>query len=211
MRDRTDNDIKNYWNTHLRKKLAKTCASESGASGGSAKTKGDGAAAPAPAPKGQWERQLQTDMHTARQALQEALSIDTAPPPPAAIKPEPLPLAQLPAPALSPAMYACSIENVVRVLELWMQRSASEKASAQSMTSISAVSGGGEGGSGSQSGTARALEGFTGMTKVDGAGGAGPGPSSSLPMLESWLLDDGMGHGDEGLFCVPLADPCEFF
>jgi myb proto-oncogene protein len=212
MRDRTDNDIKNYWNTHLRKKLAKTCASESGASGGSAKRMGDGAAAPAPAPKGQWERQLQTDMHTARQALQEALSIDTAPPPAVAIKPEPLPLAQLPAPALSPAMYACSIENVVRVLELWMQRSASEKASAQSMTSVSAVSGGGEGGSGSQSGTARALEGFTGMTKVDGAGGAGPGPSSSLPMLESWLLDDsGMGHGDEGLFCVPLADPCEFF
>jgi myb proto-oncogene protein len=207
MKDRTDNDIKNYWNMHLKKKLAKTGTSESGASG-SAKMKGDGAAAPAP--KGQWERRLQTDIHTARHALQEALSIDTAPP---AIKPEPLPLAQLPAPAISPAMYACSIENIARLLEVWMRPrpSASRKASAESMTSVSAVSGGGEGGSGSHSGTARTLEGFTGTTEVEGAGGAGPGPSSSLPMLESWLLDDGMGHGDAGLFCVPLADPCEFF
>jgi myb proto-oncogene protein len=55
MKDRTDNDIKNYWNMHLKKKLAKTGTSESGASG-SAKMKGDGAAAPAP--KGQWERWL---------------------------------------------------------------------------------------------------------------------------------------------------------
>jgi len=169
MPDRTDNDIKNYWNTHLKKKLAKTGTRESGASGSAEM-------------KGQWERQLQTDIHTARHALQEALSFDTAPP---AIKPEPLPLAQLPAPAISPAMYACSIENIARLLEVWMRPRASRKASADWMTFVSAVSGGGEGGSGSHSGTAR--------------------------MLESWLLDDGMGHGDAGLFCVPLADPCEFF
>jgi myb proto-oncogene protein len=30
-------------------------------------------------------------------------------------------------------------------------------------------------------------------------------------MLESWLLDDGMGHGDAGLMGVPLSDPCQFF
>ncbi|CAD6245179.1 unnamed protein product [Miscanthus lutarioriparius] len=154
MTDRTDNDIKNYWNTHLKKKLAKTGTRESGASGSAEM-------------KGQWERQLQTDIHTARHALQEALSFDTAPP---AIKPEPLPLAQLPAPAISPAMYACSIENIARLLEVWMRPRASRKASADWMTFVSAVSGGGEGGSGSHSGTARTLEGFTGTTKVEGRG-----------------------------------------
>ena len=62
--ERTDNDIKNYWNTHLKRKL------QSG---------GDGAAKP-PAhrppssSKGQWERRLQTDINLARRALREALT-----------------------------------------------------------------------------------------------------------------------------------------
>jgi myb proto-oncogene protein len=32
-------------------------------------------------------------------------------------------------------------------------------------------------------------------------------------MIESWLLDDGMGHGEGGLMddVVPLGDPSEFF
>ncbi|KAL9831561.1 Transcription factor MYB94 [Arabidopsis thaliana] len=52
--ERTDNDIKNYWNTHLKKKLKKmndSCDS-------------------------QWERRLQTDINMAKQALCDALSID---------------------------------------------------------------------------------------------------------------------------------------
>ncbi|KAG2638531.1 transcription factor MYB94-like [Panicum virgatum] len=62
--ERTDNDIKNYWNTHLKRKL------QSG---------GDGAAKPpahrpASSSKGQWERRLQTDIDMARRALREALT-----------------------------------------------------------------------------------------------------------------------------------------
>ncbi|KAK3123512.1 hypothetical protein QOZ80_8AG0632030 [Eleusine coracana subsp. coracana] len=121
--ERTDNDIKNYWNTHLKKKLAKM---------GGAATTGESAAADAKttrsaaAPKGQWERRLQTDIHTARQALRDALSLDPsssssplAPPPP--VKPE----------SAAPAQptYASSAENIARLLEGWMRPSGNGKAS----------------------------------------------------------------------------------
>ena len=73
---RTDNDIKNYWNTHLKKKL---------------KLGFDDQSSQSPPPphhhhdlqkngnfsKGQWERRLQTDIQTAKQALREALSLTT--------------------------------------------------------------------------------------------------------------------------------------
>lgn len=73
---RTDNDIKNYWNTHLKKKL---------------KLGFDDDQSPQSPPphhhhdlqkngnfsKGQWERRLQTDIQTAKQALREALSLTT--------------------------------------------------------------------------------------------------------------------------------------
>ncbi|XP_052156416.1 pentatricopeptide repeat-containing protein At3g21470-like [Oryza glaberrima] len=39
------------------------------------------------APKGQWERRLQTDIHTARQALRDALSLDLDPSPTAKTEP----------------------------------------------------------------------------------------------------------------------------
>ncbi|KAL6878391.1 hypothetical protein ACP4OV_012561 [Aristida adscensionis] len=64
--DRTDNDIKNYWNTHLRKKLILHHHHP--------------ASSPSPPPpsKGQWELSLQTDIDRARRALREALSVDAA-------------------------------------------------------------------------------------------------------------------------------------
>ncbi|KAI3970706.1 hypothetical protein MKX01_024353, partial [Papaver californicum] len=80
---RTDNDIKNYWNTHLKKKLRKT---ETGCSDEHDLNR-DGPASPSTSSnldqtrttvgsKGQWERRLQTNVDMARQALYEALSID---------------------------------------------------------------------------------------------------------------------------------------
>ncbi|MBA0652174.1 hypothetical protein Goklo_019450 [Gossypium klotzschianum] len=59
---RTDNDIKNYWNTHLKKKLKKG-------------QNQDGVSYCQSVPKGQWERRLQTDIRMAKQALTEALSL----------------------------------------------------------------------------------------------------------------------------------------
>jgi myb proto-oncogene protein len=198
--ERTDNDIKNYWNTHLKKKFTKTGAGAEAKSGRWA------------APKGQWERRLQTDIHTARQALREALSLDPVPP---SAKTEQLP--QPPAPASqAQATYASSAENIARLLEGWMHPGGSgsgaagkvSSGSGSSASSVSAFSGD-EGVSASNSGTGRTPEGSTRTSKAESAGTAGPGPSFS--MLESWLLDDGVGNGDTGLVGVPLADPCAFF
>ncbi|XP_075491609.1 myb-related protein 306-like [Primulina tabacum] len=69
---RTDNDIKNYWNTHLRKKLGKIQGEdENGESDKNGKSSSSHSIT-----KGQWERRLQTDIHMAKQALCEALSLD---------------------------------------------------------------------------------------------------------------------------------------
>lgn len=79
---RTDNDIKNYWNTHLKKKLNKTSASQVQGQGqghghGDEHDNNQGGTINSSAgSKGQWERKLQTDIHKAKQALREALSLD---------------------------------------------------------------------------------------------------------------------------------------
>ncbi|KAL0692542.1 hypothetical protein Bca4012_059722 [Brassica carinata] len=83
---RTDNDIKNYWNTHLKKKLNKAnqdshqehdqsrdrSSLSSSPSSSSANSNSNIA-------RGQWERRLQTDIHLAKKALSEALSPAVAP------------------------------------------------------------------------------------------------------------------------------------
>jgi myb proto-oncogene protein len=213
--ERTDNDIKNYWNTHLKKKLSKAGGAAGDGSGGAAQEVKSGRSAAA---KGQWERRLQTDIHTARQALRDALSMDTVLPPAKTEPAPPLPLAPAPAPAMaSQAAYASSTQNIARLLEDFMRPRAGTgtgtgsggKASSGSRSSASAVSGGeGAVASASHSGTAAPTpEGSTGTSKArDDAG-----PGAPFSMLESWLLDDGMGHGDAGLMGVPLSDPCQFF
>ncbi|KAJ6734698.1 hypothetical protein OIU79_001882 [Salix purpurea] len=66
---RTDNDIKNFWNTHLKKKLRKIQAGQ-----GDQSRDGLSSAGSQQISRGQWERRLQTDINMARQALCEALS-----------------------------------------------------------------------------------------------------------------------------------------
>ncbi|EPS59550.1 hypothetical protein M569_15255, partial [Genlisea aurea] len=94
--ERTDNDIKNYWNTHLKKKLKKLQSGDSCLSGA-------GELFPAMLSKGQWERRLQTDISTAKQALHDALSSETADKSFAGATP-----------------YASSTENIARLLKQWM-------------------------------------------------------------------------------------------
>lgn len=60
--ERTDNDIKNYWNTHLKKKLKEGKSRDNGFSSSEQ--------------KGQWERRLQTDIKLAKQELRNALSLN---------------------------------------------------------------------------------------------------------------------------------------
>ncbi|KAJ9677417.1 hypothetical protein PVL29_022415 [Vitis rotundifolia] len=106
---RTDNDIKNYWNTHLKKKLKKfpTGVDDHNQDGFSIS-------------KGQWERRLQTDIHMAKQALCEALSIDTS-----SSLPD-LKISNGYNPNTRPVQastYASSAENIAKLLEGWMRNS----------------------------------------------------------------------------------------
>ncbi|KAF8051760.1 hypothetical protein N665_1670s0006 [Sinapis alba] len=84
---RTDNDIKNYWNTHLKKKLNKANQdshqeldqSRDRSSLSSSSPSSSSATSNSNISRGQWERRLQTDIHLAKKALSEALSPAVAP------------------------------------------------------------------------------------------------------------------------------------
>uniref|UniRef100_A0A0E0M169 Uncharacterized protein n=1 Tax=Oryza punctata TaxID=4537 RepID=A0A0E0M169_ORYPU len=234
--ERTDNDIKNYWNTHLKKKLKKMQAAGGGDDGGAASEvgggdgdgDGGGKTVKATAPKGQWERRLQTDIHTARQALRDALSLDPDPSPTITTKTAPAAAAAPATPAGSSAAYASSADNIARLLQGWIRPGGGGKGpeasgststtattqqqpqcSGEGAASASASQSGG-GGATAAAATAQTPEGSTETSKM-ATGCAGPAPA--LSMLESWLLDDGgMGHGELGLMdVVPLGDPSEFF
>ncbi|KAI4335998.1 hypothetical protein L6164_014580 [Bauhinia variegata] len=114
---RTDNDIKNYWNTHLKKKLKKD---QSGSCEGNEQ---DGYSCSQL--KGQWERRLQTDIHMAKQALCEALSLDK----PSTHFPIDKNTLSLENNKIKPnqqgiasGTYASSTENISRLLENWMAK-----------------------------------------------------------------------------------------
>lgn len=107
---RTDNDIKNYWNTHLRKKVKKNNGQDDDSPSCSRKS------------KGQWERRLQTDIQMAKQALCEALSIDK-PSENVTDESKPLTINQKltnPKPTTpQSSVYASSAENIARLLQNW--------------------------------------------------------------------------------------------
>lgn len=109
---RTDNDIKNYWNTHLKKKLEKG-TEKSGQSGSSSSDSKS-------VSKGQWERRLQTDINTAKQALCEALSLDKS-------GKDSTGFSGVDQLAGSPSLpqtstYISSTANIARLLENWMKK-----------------------------------------------------------------------------------------
>ncbi|XP_042438651.1 myb-related protein 306-like [Zingiber officinale] len=110
---RTDNDIKNHWNTHLKKKLGNQAAN--------VPENGSRASCRSVA-KGRWEKCLQTDVGMAKRALSEALAVER---PPAATS------------------YASSTENISRLLQSWLNPglcAAAAAASRGSGTSESASS-----------------------------------------------------------------------
>ncbi|KAF8112609.1 hypothetical protein N665_0063s0094 [Sinapis alba] len=77
--ERTDNDIKNYWNTHLRKKLKKINESGEDHNDDLSSSNTISQKQHQTSNKGQWERRLQTDINMAKKALCEALSLDKKP------------------------------------------------------------------------------------------------------------------------------------
>ncbi|XAR71245.1 hypothetical protein NMG60_11028418 [Bertholletia excelsa] len=72
--ERTDNDIKNHWNTHLKKKLKKL--QEDPSDDNDDKSKVDLSSTSHSTSWGQWEQKIQADINNAKQALQDALSLE---------------------------------------------------------------------------------------------------------------------------------------
>ncbi|KAH6774523.1 hypothetical protein C2S53_007582 [Perilla frutescens var. hirtella] len=99
--ERTDNDIKNYWNTHLKKKLKNL---ENGSiDQDQPKTNTLFSSSKSHSiSRGQWEKRLQDDITTAKQALHDALSSDS------------------PSPNNNnPVLYASSTQNIAKLLKDW--------------------------------------------------------------------------------------------
>ncbi|KAF7136484.1 hypothetical protein RHSIM_Rhsim08G0155100 [Rhododendron simsii] len=214
---RTDNDIKNYWNTHLKKKLKKL-------QGQDGQNKDEISSSSKSISKGQWERRLQTDIHTAKKALCEALSLDKS-----------TNLSNLKPNILSPTTdqssssktaYASSTENIARLLQTWMKNPPNNKSSqtsSETNTQNSYINAARASSSSPSEGTMssttpegfdRSVFGFhsdaSGSVSVDETTNFAPDQCSlfqdeskpsldhqlvPLSLLEKWLFDDGAGAG----------------
>nr|UGT16899.1 R2R3-MYB [Amana edulis] len=188
--ERTDNDIKNYWNTHLKKKLRKLET-------GIADPETSRSSSRPPTAKGQWERRLQTDINMAKRALSEALSLDTKPT-----------IHQLqPAPA-----YAASADNISRLLEGWVKPSpgksfaeSSRANSGSTQYSFNNTAGGDSVSSNSLTPESMFL--FESSPEMSESHGP-------LSLIESWLFDESAGQGQvdhHDLIDMQLGDTAGLF
>ncbi|XP_044476445.1 myb-related protein 306 [Mangifera indica] len=230
---RTDNDIKNYWNTHLKKKLRKL---QTGVDGHN-----QDVLSASQVSKGQWERRLQTDIHMAKQALCEALSLDKTSSLPAGLKPN---TTNIYPPYTAPSQgstYASSAENISRLLEKWI-KNPSKKPQKNSDSFNNAVA---TTGSNCSEGAASTTtpEGFDSLFSFNSSNSdasqsmsldetmttatANLTPETSLfqdeskptsetnqvplTLLEKWLFDDGAVQGNEDLINMSLEDSAALF
>ncbi|KAI3726096.1 hypothetical protein L1987_65893 [Smallanthus sonchifolius] len=114
--ERTDNDIKNYWITHLKKKLRKL---EMGSEEQDLIQKKKDRFTPSTTSssssqcisRGQWEKRLQTDIHLAKQALNDALSVDH----------KPILVPQTMKPSTQTPIYPSSTDNIAKLLKGFMK------------------------------------------------------------------------------------------
>jgi myb proto-oncogene protein len=211
---RTDNDIKNYWNTHLKKKLKKL---QTGSEGHSR----DGFSASQPMARGQWERRLQTDIHMAKQALCEALSPE---------KPSCFPNT---IPTQS-STYASSTENIARLLKGWKRNSPNPAMTQNSLNNMSrtdSVSSEGTPSKANDNGfeLSEAFESLFGFESFDSSYSdtsqsvspeaslfqdeSKPESGAQLPLssLEKWLFDEGANQGKDFLGDITIDDQANFF
>jgi len=216
---RTDNDIKNYWNTHLKKKLKKM--QSEGDDEGNNYDKGNSCSQV----KGQWERRLQTDIHMAKQALCEALSLDK----PSHIFPE----TKLPSTSsqsfhdhhhpTSPnqtSLYASSTENIARLLDNWMKNSPKKPETNYSISNmVTTGSSSSEGTQSTATCTQDYLDSLWGLKSERSLSVSAeenntnlveskPSLETQVPLmvLENWLFDDAAPQCNEDLMNMSLEE-----
>ncbi|KAG1342497.1 Myb-related protein [Cocos nucifera] len=224
--ERTDNDIKNYWNTHLKKKLKKLQSSNDS-------SMSRGLSSNQSISKGQWERRLQTDIHMAKQALREALSLGETNLLTELMKPSNGSYSSTrpsqPATSSSATTYASSTENISRLLEGWMKNTPKPRAaqanSESTQHSISKAVG--TDSSSSEEETASVANNgrtavpnlFESLLNFDSSTPelsetslfqceSRPSSEAQVPLslLETWLLDEGFGQGEMELIDMPLGE-----
>ncbi|XP_050271570.1 myb-related protein 306-like [Quercus robur] len=224
---RTDNDIKNYWNTHLKKKLNKI---QSGAEGHSK----DGFSSPSQSiTRGQWERRLQTDIHRAKQALSEAISPEKLSNSGLSeLKPSTGCLSNT-KPAAQSSTYASSTDNIARLLKGWVRNSPKSARSNSAITQNSLNNMSGTDSVSSEGTPSKAINGieqsetFESLLAFESFDSSHSDTSQSmspeaslfqdeskplpLSLLENWLFDEGASQGKEFLSDFSLDDNANFF
>lgn len=209
---RTDNDIKNYWNTYLKKKLKKLETSTSSESC----LGHDEFSVSQPIARGQWERRLQTDIHMAKKALSEALQPEKS----TSSSNLMIPLesnfsSESSFCSTKPMSYASSADNIARLLKGWMKNKPKEGSNGNNTYvtpnyETSASSEGMEKGSTSVelSETFESLFGYESFDSPnsdsttlfqDESKPENIGEIMPFSMLEKWLLDDGACQEKVGL------------
>ena len=192
--ERTDNDIKNYWNTHLKKKLLQNLESCSSKSNSYKQ----------PVFKGQWERRLQTDINMAKQALQEALSQDS--------KPSCLLNSvnasnriknSIAEPSSMTSTYASSTQNISRLLKNWTMRSTTA-ATSSGKTNSESTQNSVSSEPNNQSVNVVSPESL-GSSETESKPSV-VGAQVPLSILETWLFDDSLVGGNEGMFDLSLEN-----
>ncbi|XWS44298.1 hypothetical protein CRYUN_Cryun15aG0033000 [Craigia yunnanensis] len=227
---RTDNDIKNYWNTHLKKKLMKKIQGSEGYSRDGLSS--SSTTSPQQISRDQWERRLQTDIHMAKQALSDALSPEKSSGL-AELKPSNGYISYA-----KPGGYASSTENIAKLLKGWMRNpskpaSTNSAATQQSFENIAGITD-----SASSEGTPRKedkssmemSEAFESLFVFDSSNSdfsQSMSPEASLfqdesktdlnaqgqlSLLEKWLFDDAANQGkDYQLSDITLDENFNFF
>ncbi|KAK7330358.1 hypothetical protein VNO77_24550 [Canavalia gladiata] len=194
---RTDNDIKNYWNTHLKKKLNKN--DENGSDEG-VEQEGHSCSHG----KGQWERRLQTDIQMAKQALCEALSLHK-PPTHHHVFPDitnPSTSHHNTRPHHHASSYASSYENISKLLENWMK---SPNSIDQTNSPGYSFSNNIIAGSSSSEGATTCSQDhvFDSLSTLNSSKSETQVP---LTLLEKWLFDDGTTQCHEDLISMSLEE-----
>ncbi|GLT56486.1 hypothetical protein SLA2020_295230 [Shorea laevis] len=230
---RTDNDIKNYWNTHLKRKLSKL---KTGTSDGVSRdnlSSSSSSTSQQAISRGQWERRLQTDIQMAKKALCDALSPDKEGRL-SELKPSNCYLGCA-KPGQAPG-YISSTENIAKLLKGWMRNSPKPPApadSAATQCSLNVAGADSASSEGTQSKSERfsieLTEAFESLFEsLDSANSdfsqsmspeatlfqdedkKVPIQQGQLSLLEKWLFDDGGNQGKDYLGDITLDETANF-
>ncbi|KGN59575.1 myb-related protein 306 [Cucumis sativus] len=177
---RTDNDIKNHWNTHLKKRLNNHHRQPSPA----ADLTADPAADTLFTTRGQWERRLQTDIQMAKQALSDALSPETSKPPPTLLPIEESKTSHPQIPA-----YASSADNIARWLKEWNKNPPTNNPSRSSSSAV-VDSGDGSGGKVNGAGLSESMDTLMSLEYFESSNNSDGSPETSVFQGESESMDE---------------------